>query len=252
MGANEETSPLNQPTSPPEQWQQVPPEEWQQYPSYQGPYGAYPSMPGFQPQYGPPSFIPVGYMPPPASFIPPQPILQRRSDRSGSQWSFFIGSMLGLFFPIFSIAFVCCHDKLRFKHGLAVGHALHFAVNCIACVAMVTLFSSVFLPETCNNVNSCVADVMGGTNTQYWKDFSYSCNSTICHIPDKGYVPPQSYSCATCTCDNMKQTCDFLQSSNTTLWVSLFLSLFLLVVSVRVSKYYRRTIAQESMSVYRL
>jgi len=280
MGYSEENTPLNQ---QPQQQQQQQNQTNEPYPnpalhgySAYPPYGSYPP---FQQGQVYPQGIPVPYNSqygaPPGYVVAPhalyQPILQRREDRVGSHGSVIVGALLGFFFPVLSLLAFCCSRKLRLKHGVCVGHAIYYLIAVVGFFITASIYSNQVVPFVCHDLNGCYNDVSNGTDSQYWSSYVTSCNTTryiggfdatpyskqpSCELPpfgaDPDFLGPQTPSCATCVCDRKQADCQSAQSISLFSWIAGPASLLLAMVALSLGRYYRRLIAEESMSVYRL
>jgi hypothetical protein len=255
--------------------EQVPPTPQQ---DMSGPvYGYVPQ--GF-PQYGqvPPQFIPYanvpGYMPVPAQpFALHQPFIRAARD-IGSGFSYAVGVVLGLFAPITSLVTLCCYNKLRFKHGLSVGHAAHYAISFISALVFVLMLTYSGPPQACSTLDVCVNNAVHGINGSEWGPYIAQCsytlidrddydNSTVaspCQFNatagDYSSSGPQTVDCATCVCTRLQQDyyCQNTEFITMYSWGILCVYALALSIAVRASKYFRAKIAAEMMhsSVVRL
>lgn len=278
----EEQAPLN-PNATQQQQNPNPQEQGHvQYPGqipidpYQ--YGV-PPPPGFLPY--PPQF-PYGYaaVPQPQPYAMQRPILRTHEDRVGSQGLFTVGALLGFFAPITSLITLCCSSKLKFKHGLSVGHAIYYTLATIACLGVALAYCFILVPNLCNGVDTCMSDAMSGLNSQAWGAYVIDCNNTnhyeyykntnyTCPLPaflemgdsdssssDYYYSSeqfgPQSYECASCACDFQKNYCAYAHSYSTYTWFCVFFAGVAMSIAFKASKYFRRRIEAEAISVYQL
>lgn len=269
----EEQAPLNPPS------QQTPPPQEQGQVQYPG------QIPVDPYQYGqvPPGFIPYppyGYAAMPQHFSIQRPILQVHEDRVGSQGLFTIGALLGFFAPITSLITLCCSTKLKFKHGLSFGHAIYYSLATLACLGVAFAYCFVLLPNLCGGVDTCMSDALSGANAQSWSPYVIDCNRTSYyeHFKNTNYTcplpafldmdsdsdssseyyystelfGPQSYECASCACDYQSNYCAYAHSYSTYTWLCVFFSGVFMIIAFKASRYYRRRIDQEAISVYQL
>jgi len=223
---------------------------YQQLPQGYVPYAAYPYGAGYSPQ-----------------FTLRHPIVQNHKDRVGSQCSFTLGTLLGFFAPIISLITLCCSKKLKFKHGLSLGHAIYYTFATLGCLIMAIVVGYIVLPSMCSNMDSCMVNALNGSDSASWGAYVIDCNVThkhsqfkpgnnyTCELPRYGDVDnlgPQTYECAKCACDYQKNYCAYAHSYISYTWFCVFFSAVLLFLAVKATKYYKRRIADETASVYQL
>jgi len=190
------------------------------------------------------------------------------------------GVLIGFFFPILSVPLLCLVQS-KMKYGVCLGHVLNYTCAVVITLALAILLS-VAMPLVCDNDNvldSCMENVLNGTNVNEWIAYMAQCNDTSednirFHFPltaimdtvryeerryrnmcpsldfDEDIVGPQSEECAECVCFNMQTLCDLWNQYHYWLWVIFAATVICFLFSLGATHHYMHVVSQEGDKNY--